>query len=90
MSDDIDTAITATQGGAPAEDTMQQFAITLERTGGRVVLIALPIDITLDELLELTAYLTTPPGGGVGLRAALGPPPSTVAPRLYVPRQFRT
>jgi hypothetical protein len=80
MSDPIDGAIAATEGAGPTEVRLVQITVNLSSTG-RPCHLAVPLDLTPLELLELTAWLAAPEG----MRALLPTKPSPLVVARGIP-----
>lgn len=69
MSDPIDDAIIAAEA-KPAIVKMHQIQVSLDYSGGRPVVVAVPVDMTADERAEFAAWVLTPKDGlSAGLAA---------------------
>jgi hypothetical protein len=79
MSDPIEDAIRATEPQGEIVQ-MQQINVTLGSTG-RPVVLAIPSDISVDEILDLATWLTF----AGGLRSHLAPKPSPLVVARGIP-----
>jgi hypothetical protein len=80
VNDPIDGAIAATDGGT-VEVKLMQIQVTIGSTG-RPLMMAVPVDLTMAELLEFATWVCNPEG----LRSSLPQKPSPLVVARGIPQ----